>query len=112
MDNAGTNPFQYSKSGERDYFRFFQSRIVSFFITPVILVNEIIMKRLNASDLLKKLESGKITREEFTLFLEGIEDPKQADDFDLEFRKSFDRFMKGPDPSLDEEKKTLENPKS
>ncbi|MDO8966060.1 MAG: hypothetical protein Q8S14_11400 [Algoriphagus sp.] len=56
-------------------------------------MKEIGMTKPDASVLIKKLESGEISREEFDLFLEGLEDPKQIESYEEAFRRVFDRFF-------------------
>jgi hypothetical protein len=51
------------------------------------------MTRPDASVLIKKLESGEISRMEFDLFLEGLEDPEQIESYEAVFRQVFDRFF-------------------
>lgn len=67
--------------------------IVLFFLVRVSPMNKIQMKRPDASVLIKKLESGEISREEFGLFLEGLEDAGLAKAYDQGFRELFDRFI-------------------
>lgn len=60
------------------------------------------MTRPDASVLIKKLESGEISRMEFDLFLDGLEDPKQIKSYEEAFWRVFDQFLKN---SLSKEKK-------
>jgi hypothetical protein len=68
-------------------------------------LKEIGMTRPDASVLIKKLESGEISRVEFDLFLEGLEDPRQIEFFEAAFRKVFDRFFEDSPTSEQKENK-------
>jgi hypothetical protein len=69
------------------------------------------MTRPDASVLIKKLEAGEISREEFDLFLEGLEDPKQIEFYEAAFRKVFDRFFEDSLSSNVKESKPIRNQK-
>lgn len=63
------------------------------------------MTRPDASVLIKKLQSGEISRVEFDLFLEGLDDPQQIESFEVAFRKVFDRFFEDSPASESKENK-------
>jgi hypothetical protein len=72
-------------------------------------MKEIGMTKPDASVLIKKLESGEISREEFDLFLEGLEDPGQIESYEVAFRQFFDQFFENGPSSTSKEDNTYRN---
>lgn len=70
------------------------------------------MTRPDASVLIKKLESGEISRMEFELFLEGLEDPKQIKSYEAAFQKVFDQFFEDDSSSIQNKNKPKSNQNS
>lgn len=71
-----------------------KSRLVRFFFPKVLPVNEQAMENPNASELVKKLAKGEISRREFDLFLEALDDKSQAGNLDQGFWVLFAQFLK------------------
>ncbi|WP_026970135.1 hypothetical protein [Algoriphagus terrigena] len=67
--------------------------VVSFLALEVLPVNEQAMENPNASELVKKLAKGQISRTEFDLFLKMLDDKKQAESLDEGFWKLFAQFL-------------------
>ncbi|HSF52238.1 MAG TPA: hypothetical protein VLA71_00720 [Algoriphagus sp.] len=53
------------------------------------------MENPNASELIKKLAMGEISRREFDLFLEALDDKNQAENLNKGFWVLFAQFLKG-----------------
>lgn len=69
--------------------------LVSFFCSEVLPVNEQAMENPTASELIKKLAEGKISRKEFDLFLSMLDDKKQTENLDEGFWTLFAQLVGG-----------------
>jgi hypothetical protein len=69
--------------------------LVSFFCSEVLPVNEQAMENPTASELIKKLAEGKISRKEFDLFLSMLDDKKQTENLDEGFWTLFAQLVDG-----------------
>lgn len=69
--------------------------VVRFLGPEVLPVNEQAMENPNASELIKKLAKGEISRREFDLFLEALDDKSQTDNLNKGFWVLFAQFLKG-----------------
>lgn len=67
--------------------------VVRFLGSEVLPVNEQAMENPNASELVKKLARGEISRREFDQFLEALEDKNQAENLDKGFWVLFAQFL-------------------
>lgn len=67
--------------------------IVSFLAPEVLPVNEQAMEKPNAYELVRKLARGEISRREFDLFLESLNDKSQAENLDRGLWVLFAQFL-------------------
>jgi hypothetical protein len=64
------------------------------------------MENPTASDLVKKLARGEISRREFDLFLEALEDKSQEKSLEKGMEELFDKFLKESKSEEDENNST------
>ncbi len=69
-------------------------------------MNEQAMENPTASELIKKLAEGKISRKEFDLFLSMLDDKKQTENLDEGFWTLFAQLMNGSGPEPKEDQNT------
>ena len=67
--------------------------VVSFLAPEVLPVNEQAMENPNASELVKKLAKGQISRTEIDLVLNMLDDKKQTESLDEGFWKLFAQLL-------------------